>query len=140
MAGGAIIPLFILFAFVGVAAYIGYHISVWSSELADRGKKKLEKQNMSFTADGGLKVKVKQMSDESYADKTQNILVNTWNNASFPAYKSRLGWNSSQGKLSPSVSPRPGASRENSDSARLKAPEQKSSVRRAASPVPGGWD
>lgn len=72
MAGiGSLVPLLILFAFVAIAAYIGYHISIWSNELADRGKKKLEKKNVSMTADGGLRVKVKEMSSESYADKTQ---------------------------------------------------------------------
>lgn len=65
------IPLFILLLVVAVGAYIAYHVSVWSNELAERGKKKMEKQNLSFTKDGGLKVSVKEMSNETYADKTQ---------------------------------------------------------------------
>lgn len=72
MAGiGSLIPLFILFAVVAGFGFVGYHMFLWSNELADRGKKKMEKQNMSFTEDGGLRVGVKGMSSESYADKTQ---------------------------------------------------------------------
>lgn len=91
----------------------------------------MEKKNVSFTKDG-MKVGVKEMSEEEYADRTQrygccllfalskhcnmqstrccsdgegfrickvltsnannSVLVNTWNQSSFPAYKSRL-WN-----------------------------------------------
>lgn len=65
------IPLFILFAVLGVFAYVGYQLFIWSGELADRGKKSIEKSNLSFTQEGGLKVNVKHMSSESFADKTQ---------------------------------------------------------------------
>jgi len=51
----------------------------------------MEKKHVSFTKDG-MKVGVKELNDEDYADKTQNLLVKTWNASSFPAYKSRL-WN-----------------------------------------------
>ncbi|KAI4770494.1 hypothetical protein E4T44_14385 [Aureobasidium sp. EXF-8845] len=51
----------------------------------------MEKKNVSFSKDG-MKVGVKEMSEEEYANRAQNVLVNTWNQSSFPAYKSRL-WN-----------------------------------------------
>lgn len=72
MAGlGSLIPLFILFTVVAGFGYVGYQLFLWSNELADRGRKKMEKKNMSFTDEGGLRVGVKGLSSESYADKTQ---------------------------------------------------------------------
>lgn len=65
---------------------------VFANDLADRGVKKMEKKNMVFTKDG-MKVGVKEVRSEDYADKTQSVLVKAWSYASFPAYKSRLGWN-----------------------------------------------
>ncbi|KAK7567794.1 hypothetical protein IWX91DRAFT_333292 [Phyllosticta citricarpa] len=52
----------------------------------------MEKKNVTFTKDG-MKVGVKQRSTEDYADQTQSYLVKAWSLTSFPAYKSRLGWN-----------------------------------------------
>ena len=66
-----LIPLLILFAIVGGGAFILYQISVWSNTMADRGKRHMEKKNMSFTKEGGLKVGVKDMKNEAYEDKTQ---------------------------------------------------------------------
>ncbi|EGP86394.1 unnamed protein product [Zymoseptoria tritici ST99CH_1A5] len=93
---GNLIPLLILFVVIGIAAWIGYGFYTWSNELAARGQKKMEKKNMAFTKEGGLRVGVKGESDENVGDKTQNVLYNVWNNAELPASKSRLGWNSSQ--------------------------------------------
>ncbi len=70
MAGASnLVPLIILV--VGGGGYIGYQIYLWSNEVTDRGKKSLEKKNMSFTKEGGLKVGVKERSAEEYTDKTQ---------------------------------------------------------------------
>lgn len=69
--GNSLVPLIILFIVVGVGGFIGYSIYAWSNELADRGKKKMEKKNMSFTKDGGLRVGLKEQGDERMADKTQ---------------------------------------------------------------------
>ena len=46
-------------------------MSVYAGELSQRGKKHMEKKNIAFTQDGGLKVGVKQMNTEEYVDKTQ---------------------------------------------------------------------
>lgn len=67
----SLLPLVVLFAVVGAAAYFGYQIYLWSNELADRGQKHMEKKHMSFTKEGGLKVGVKEMNAEEYADRTQ---------------------------------------------------------------------
>ncbi|THX76780.1 hypothetical protein D6D04_06640 [Aureobasidium pullulans] len=86
---GNLIPLIILFVFVGAFAFVGYQMYVWTNDLADQGKKKMEKKNVKFSKDG-MQVGVKEISEEDYADKTQSVLVNTWNSSSFPAYKSRF--------------------------------------------------
>jgi len=89
---GNLIPLVMLFAFVGALAYFGYQMYEFANELSERGKKKMEKKNISFTKGGGLKVGVKDVKGEDYEDKTQSVLVKAWNFASFPGYKSRM-WN-----------------------------------------------
>ncbi|KAI9654635.1 MAG: hypothetical protein M1821_005842 [Bathelium mastoideum] len=66
----------------------------------------MEKKNIAFTKDG-MKVGVKEIRNEEYADKTQGVLVKAWNSASIPAYKSRLGWNNSSTTTSSSPSTRP---------------------------------
>jgi len=88
---GNLIPLVMLFAFVGAFAYFGYQMYEFANELSERGKKKMEKKNISFTKDG-MKVGVKDVKGEDYEDKTQSVLVKAWNFASFPGYKSRI-WN-----------------------------------------------
>ncbi|KAK4497916.1 hypothetical protein PRZ48_010571 [Zasmidium cellare] len=147
---GSLIPLIILFVVAAIGAFVAYHIYAWSNELSERGKKHMEKKNMAFTKDGGLRVGVKEMKDEKYADKTQNVLVNVWNNASLPNYQSRLGWNSTQKQPGDSSkprngtsSPRPSASRSSTTAsnpaANLSAPEGRPSARRTPS-TPGAFD
>ncbi|CAN9155205.1 unnamed protein product [Alternaria alternata] len=75
-----LIPLVILFAVVGGLGWVGYQIFLYSNELAERGVKKMEKKNVVFTKDGA-KVGVKEVSNETYADKTQRAFVKTWNAA-----------------------------------------------------------
>lgn len=67
----SLLPLIILFVVVGGGAYIGYQIYLWSNEMTERGKQHMEKKNMSFTKEGGLKVGVKEMKSEKYEDRTQ---------------------------------------------------------------------
>jgi hypothetical protein len=43
---------------------------VFSHDLAHRGKKHMEKKNIAFTKDG-MKVGVKDVNEEKYADKQQ---------------------------------------------------------------------
>ncbi|KAL9091267.1 MAG: hypothetical protein Q9165_004901 [Trypethelium subeluteriae] len=99
MAGviGNLIPLVIFFIIVGVVSFVGYHIYLVANEIGDQSRQKMEKKNIAFTKDG-MKVGVKEIRDEEYADKTQSVLVKAWNSASIPNYKSRLGWNTSQAR------------------------------------------
>jgi hypothetical protein len=55
-------------------------IYLYSNELAERGVRKMEKKNVVFGPDG-MKVGVKEVSAEDYADKTQRAFVKTWNAA-----------------------------------------------------------
>lgn len=66
-----LVPLIVLLLVVGVGGYIGYQMYLWSNEMKERAGKHMEKKNMSFTKDGGLRVGVKEMDNENYADKTQ---------------------------------------------------------------------
>jgi hypothetical protein len=43
---------------------------IFSSELGTRGKKHMEKKNINFTKDG-MKVGVKELKEEEYADRQQ---------------------------------------------------------------------
>lgn len=77
---GNLIPLVILFLFVGGAAWVGYQIYLYTNQLADRGTRKLEKKNIVFSKDGA-KVGVKEVNTEDYTDRTQRAFVKTWNAA-----------------------------------------------------------
>jgi hypothetical protein len=99
----SLLPLIILFTFVGAFAWIGYQVRTysatlpfWSADaglmfliylqiflytntLAEHGKKHMEKGPITFSKEGGLKVNVKDVKREDYEDSTQSVLVKTWN-------------------------------------------------------------
>jgi hypothetical protein len=87
-----LLPLIFLLIAVGIFAFIGYHIYLSFCKISDAASSKLESKNVVFTKDG-MKVGVKEVKTESYVDSTQNMLVKAWNLSTWPAYKSRLGWN-----------------------------------------------
>ncbi|GIJ87622.1 hypothetical protein Asppvi_006532 [Aspergillus pseudoviridinutans] len=87
----SLIPLFILLVAVVIFSIIGYIAYSIAQEVSKNTRSKMEKKNVMFTKDG-IKVGVKELSEEDYVDRSQSILVNIWNHTSFPAYKSRL-WN-----------------------------------------------
>jgi len=66
----------------------------------------MEARHLSISKDG-MKVSLKEMKNENYVDKTQNMLVNAWNLSEWPAYKSRF-WNK-QAPEEGRKSPRPDA-------------------------------
>ncbi|KAI9712395.1 MAG: hypothetical protein M1820_001608 [Bogoriella megaspora] len=131
---GNLLPLIILFTIVGVAGFVGYHIYLVANDIGDKSRQRMEKKNINFSKDG-MKVGVKELKNEEYADRTQNVLVKAWNSASIPNYKSRLGWNSTQARpenkrshsshAHGSSSPRPSTSRTTSSSS-SKSPKVKS--------------
>lgn len=77
---------------VGIFAFIGYHIYLSVCKISEQTSSRLESKNVVFTKDG-MKVGVKEVKTEKYVDETQSILVKAWNLSTWPAYKSRLGWN-----------------------------------------------
>ncbi|GIK01438.1 hypothetical protein Aspvir_005474 [Aspergillus viridinutans] len=87
----SLIPLIILLIAVIIFSIIGYIAYSIVQEVSKNTRSKMEKKNVMFTRDG-MKVGVKELSEEDYVDRSQSILVNIWNHTSFPAYKSRL-WN-----------------------------------------------
>lgn len=52
----------------------------------------MQKHNISYSKDSGMKVGVKEVRDEDYSSSIQKNLVNTWNESQWPDYKSRF-WN-----------------------------------------------
>jgi len=107
-----LLPVIVLVVFLTVAAVIGYQVSCpcarvastnlittnmaqmynYTNTLAAHGKQSMEKRNITFGKEGGLRVGVKGMNAEEYSDKTQSWLVKAYNESVWPAYKSRL-WN-----------------------------------------------
>ncbi|CZR57606.1 uncharacterized protein PAC_07495 [Phialocephala subalpina] len=87
-----LLPLIILFIVLAGFAFVGYHLYLTFQKISSTTSEKMQSKNVVFTKDG-MKVGVKEMKNENYVDTTQSFLVKAWNLSSFPAYKSRLGWN-----------------------------------------------
>ncbi|PWY92587.1 hypothetical protein BO70DRAFT_357718 [Aspergillus heteromorphus CBS 117.55] len=84
-------PLFVLLGVLLVLGVIGYIVYSIVQDVSRTTRSKMEKKNVMLTRDG-MTVGVKELQEEEYMDRSQNVLVNIWNHSSFPAYKSRL-WN-----------------------------------------------
>jgi hypothetical protein len=85
-----LLPLVILFAFLGAFAWVGYQVHcsprscggttgrvtnhcqiyLYSNDLAAHGKRQMAKSNISFSKDG-MQVKVKNVRGEDIEDRTQ---------------------------------------------------------------------
>jgi len=76
---GSLLPLVVLFGFIGAFAWFGYQIFLYTNDLAEHGRKHMEKKNISFSKDGGLKVGVKHVNAEDIEDNTKSMFVKTWN-------------------------------------------------------------
>ncbi|OOQ91766.1 hypothetical protein PEBR_09433 [Penicillium brasilianum] len=87
--GSNVLPLILLVLFVAVLAVVGYVVYQIVQDVSKNTRAKMERKNIAFTKDG-MKVRVKEIQDEQYKDRTQSVLVNMWNQTKFPAYKSRL--------------------------------------------------
>ncbi|KAJ5104000.1 hypothetical protein N7532_004529 [Penicillium argentinense] len=89
MANSKVLPLILLLLFVAILAAVGYVVYSIVQDVSKTTREKMEKKHVVFTKDG-MKVNVREVNDEAYKDRTQNVLVNMWNHTSFPAYKSRF--------------------------------------------------
>jgi hypothetical protein len=86
-----LLPVLGLILIVAVASAIGFVVYTIATGIQAEINKKMDKHDVVFTKDG-MKVGVKEMKTEKYADKGQGMLVKVWNLSTWPAYKSRL-WN-----------------------------------------------
>ncbi|TGO25200.1 hypothetical protein BPAE_0085g00200 [Botrytis paeoniae] len=88
-----LLPLLIFLIILGAFAFVGYQVYLVTQQVSKSASDKMASKNVSFTKDG-VKVGVKELKNESYVDRTQGFLVKAWNLSTWPAYQSRLGWNS----------------------------------------------
>jgi len=88
---GSIISLLILLILVAILAAIGFVTYTIAHDVGHKTRQKLEKKNVSFSRDG-VKVGVKHVTIEQQEDAAQSVITKIWNNSSWPAYQSRLGW------------------------------------------------
>jgi predicted membrane protein len=65
-----LLPLIILFLVLTVLSVIGFIVYSVVMEVKDNTKQKMEKKNVIFSKDG-MKVGVKEVKAEDYADRTQ---------------------------------------------------------------------
>lgn len=68
--GSNILPLILLLLFVAVLAVVGYVVYTIVQDVSKHTRAKMERKNIAFTKDG-MKVRVKEMHDEQYKDRTQ---------------------------------------------------------------------
>jgi len=86
-----LIPLAVIFFVLAILGVIGVVVYGIVTDIADKTSKRMAEKNVSLTQDG-MRIGVRQIKDEDYVGKTQNVLVKAWNLSSWPQYKSRL-WN-----------------------------------------------
>jgi hypothetical protein len=101
---GNIISFIILIIVIGVAAVVGFVAYQIAHEVGHNTKQKLEKKHVSFSRDG-MKVGVKERTLQHEEDAAQSVITKIWNHASWPEYKSRLGWGQSGKTSTPSATP-----------------------------------
>lgn len=70
----SIVPLIILLIAVVVLSVVGYIAYSIVQEVSKTTRSKMEKKNVMFTRDG-MKVGVKELSDEAYVDRSQRWVV-----------------------------------------------------------------
>lgn len=75
---GQLVPLVILFIFLGALGFIGYHIYLSAAKIQETATERMGKKNVVFTKDG-VRVGVKEIENEQYVDKTQSWVVKAWN-------------------------------------------------------------
>lgn len=70
MARRSLLPVAILLVVVGIAGIIGYIVYKVAQDVTDKTRAKMEKKNLVFSKDG-MKVRVKELKEEDYRDKSQ---------------------------------------------------------------------
>ncbi|KAK0849776.1 hypothetical protein LTR03_004962 [Friedmanniomyces endolithicus] len=106
---GSLIPLIILLVVLAGGGYIAYQMYLWSAEMKDKASEQMETKNIGFTKEGGLRVGVKSIDDETYTgrrrmywsmcgimrirtrSRAQAIAATRWHPAPLDATSSRTG-------------------------------------------------
>ncbi|KAJ6780896.1 hypothetical protein PWT90_05556 [Aphanocladium album] len=73
-----ILPLIVALSVVGAIGFVLYHVYLSVTKMGDAASQKMGKKNVVFTKDG-MRVGVKNKSNEKYVDKTQKYVVKAWN-------------------------------------------------------------
>jgi predicted small secreted protein len=120
---GNLLPLLVVVILLAIIAVVGFVVYSIAHDVGHQTRRKLEKRNISFTKDGA-RVGIKEVTQEQQGDQAQkyavgiaeirenantrySVLIKMWNQAKFPAYKSKLGWMDGNKDASPSASPLP---------------------------------
>ncbi|CCC09464.1 hypothetical protein SMACR_03494 [Sordaria macrospora] len=73
-----IFPLILTLVVVGSIGFVVYHIYLAALQFRDHTAQRMERKNLAFSKDGGLRVSVKDVGDETYLDRTQSWFVKAW--------------------------------------------------------------
>ncbi|KAJ3496036.1 hypothetical protein NLG97_g2957 [Lecanicillium saksenae] len=73
-----ILPLIVALSIVGGIGFVLYHVYLSVTKMGDAASQKMGKKNVVFTKDG-MRVGVKNKTNEKYVDKTQKYVVKAWN-------------------------------------------------------------
>ncbi|KAK5995778.1 hypothetical protein PT974_04196 [Cladobotryum mycophilum] len=73
-----IFPLIIATAFVGGCGWVLYQVYIGFTKIRETASENMGRNNVVFTKDG-LRVGVKDTSNEKYIDATQSFVVKAWN-------------------------------------------------------------
>ena len=55
-----------------------YHVYLSALQIGNHTAQHMERKNLAFSKDGGLRVGVKEVGDETYLDRTQSWFVKAW--------------------------------------------------------------
>ncbi|KAJ4421507.1 hypothetical protein N0V85_000157 [Neurospora sp. IMI 360204] len=73
-----ILPLILTLVVVAGIAFVVYQVYLSALQFRDNTAQRMERKNLAFSKDGGLRVSVKDVGDETYLDRTQSWFVKAW--------------------------------------------------------------
>ncbi|KAL8729171.1 MAG: hypothetical protein Q9166_004910 [cf. Caloplaca sp. 2 TL-2023] len=72
-----LLPLLLLLILLAIFAFVAYAIYTIANDVKTQTEKKMEKKHVVLTKDG-MRVGVREVGNEKYVDKTQNLFVRAW--------------------------------------------------------------
>ncbi|KAK3486502.1 uncharacterized protein B0T23DRAFT_431909 [Neurospora hispaniola] len=73
-----ILPLILTLVVVAGISFVVYQVYLSALQFRDYTAQRMERKNLAFSKDGGLRLNVKDVSDETYLDQTQSWFVKAW--------------------------------------------------------------